>query len=407
MKETYGLPYQGSKNATAGDIVRMLPKGKRLVDLFGGGASVTHAGALSNKYERILYNDIDSVITGHIMTLKNGELSPLRFVDKTEFNRLYEVDPMVFFVWKYPSYKSEYAFNKHVALLYRTALEAAAEKDVSDRYREALADPLKWAVKTLTDAGVYNYTPTEIKHADDAVSTALDVLRDHLNKSRKEHGASVADCCRTWCTTASHFFQKSQQHVPSQQALERLYDEGLIGEPSEFSNDIQDVRKAVQRRTEMLEAVQAYTADFTEIVRLVKLKGYYNRVKKFSDDLSAFGDALSVTCSPWTSYEPQDGDVIYMDPPYESKWGYGCGITYEELSDWIRNHDDLPIYVSEMKNAEWTKRAGLSVIWTKKYVSHLKDRYGRTTTRTEALWTNETGRRMSNRNCVQLYLPGL
>ena len=33
MKETYGLPYQGSKNATAGDIVRILPKGKRLVDL--------------------------------------------------------------------------------------------------------------------------------------------------------------------------------------------------------------------------------------------------------------------------------------------------------------------------------------------------------------------------------------
>ena len=157
----------------------------------------------------------------------------------------------------------------------------------------------------------------------------------------------------------------------------------------------------------MVEAVQAYTADFTEIVRLIELRGYYNRVKKFSDDLSTFGDALSVTCSPWTSYEPQDGDVVYMDPPYESEWGYGCGITYEELSDWIRNHDDLPIYVSEMKDAEWPKRAGLSVIWTKKYVSHLKDRYGRTTTRTEALWTNETGRRMANGQCVQLYRPGL
>lgn len=34
---TYGMPYQGSKNAIAEDIIDFLPSGKRLVDLFGGG----------------------------------------------------------------------------------------------------------------------------------------------------------------------------------------------------------------------------------------------------------------------------------------------------------------------------------------------------------------------------------
>jgi len=33
----YGMPYQGSKNQIAENILSYLPRGKRLVDLFGGG----------------------------------------------------------------------------------------------------------------------------------------------------------------------------------------------------------------------------------------------------------------------------------------------------------------------------------------------------------------------------------
>lgn len=33
----YGIPYQGSKNAIAEDVVRLLPPAEYFVDLFGGG----------------------------------------------------------------------------------------------------------------------------------------------------------------------------------------------------------------------------------------------------------------------------------------------------------------------------------------------------------------------------------
>lgn len=33
----YGIPYKGSKSKIAKEILRELPSGKRLVDLFGGG----------------------------------------------------------------------------------------------------------------------------------------------------------------------------------------------------------------------------------------------------------------------------------------------------------------------------------------------------------------------------------
>lgn len=37
MKTNYGMPYLGSKNKIAEDIIDFLPSGNRLVDLFGGG----------------------------------------------------------------------------------------------------------------------------------------------------------------------------------------------------------------------------------------------------------------------------------------------------------------------------------------------------------------------------------
>ena len=52
MYMRYGLPYKGSKNQIAEYIVGTLPKGRRLVDLFGGGGAISHCAALSRKYKQ-------------------------------------------------------------------------------------------------------------------------------------------------------------------------------------------------------------------------------------------------------------------------------------------------------------------------------------------------------------------
>lgn len=57
-KQTYGVLYYGSKNKLAEDIIALLPKGKRLVDLFAGGCAITHCALLSGKWESILNNDL-------------------------------------------------------------------------------------------------------------------------------------------------------------------------------------------------------------------------------------------------------------------------------------------------------------------------------------------------------------
>lgn len=43
----YGIPYMGSKNAIADDIVNILPKADNLYDLFCGGCAITHCAILN------------------------------------------------------------------------------------------------------------------------------------------------------------------------------------------------------------------------------------------------------------------------------------------------------------------------------------------------------------------------
>lgn len=108
MKKSFGLPYMGSKNETAENIVSTFPRSRRLLDLFGGGASVTHAALVSGRFEQVVYNDLDPLIVDMLNRLKDEPLAPLRFVDRVEFKERYAVDPMVFFCWKYPGARPEY-----------------------------------------------------------------------------------------------------------------------------------------------------------------------------------------------------------------------------------------------------------------------------------------------------------
>ena len=72
----YGLPYKGSKNKIAKEILGILPEGKVLVDICAGGCAITHAAleqmdTLCPKWERVIANDIWS----NSMSDENGNFS--------------------------------------------------------------------------------------------------------------------------------------------------------------------------------------------------------------------------------------------------------------------------------------------------------------------------------------------
>lgn len=52
-----GLPYVGNKGQKAEKIIDILPAGNRLVDVFGGGGSISLTAAASGKWNEVVYND--------------------------------------------------------------------------------------------------------------------------------------------------------------------------------------------------------------------------------------------------------------------------------------------------------------------------------------------------------------
>lgn len=109
------MPYLGSKNAIAADIVRFLPAGKRLVDLFGGGGAVTHAAYISQKWATVLYNDYNSfVVKSFTMAIKGEFRNENRWISREDFERLKNIDPYVSICFSFGNAGRAYCYAKEI-----------------------------------------------------------------------------------------------------------------------------------------------------------------------------------------------------------------------------------------------------------------------------------------------------
>ena len=415
MIKSFGLPYMGSKNETAENIVSMFPRSRRLLDLFGGGASVTHAALVSGKFEQVVYNDIDPLMVEMLNRLKDEPLAPLRFVGRDEFKERCKVDPMVLFCWKYPVARPEYLFSPGTEKLHELIFKLHEEREKPGlgeyRFQMALADPQSWAVDALAKAGVYNFTDDEIKHAEGLILSHMDKIRELLNTSLKEHGKTVAYCVKITNTAASHFFQKSQQQVPNMHALKALERGGAITISDELLDAINEYKDAVKELRYMNDCCKAYRNDWANVIQLNRPKSIYKRLEAVADCLKRNADRITISNKDYNAVEVLPGDVIYLDPPYQDRAGYTSGgLDYGALTEWIKGHADNPVYISEMADAPWLVKAGFSKIWQKNYIDCLannkKDK-GEYKPRVEALWANEAGRAASPGEFGQPLLPGL
>ena len=109
----YGIPYMGSKDKIADDILSVLPRGKRFVDLFGGGFAMSHAALLSGKYEQVFYNEINPLLPKLIKDALAGKYAnERRWISREDFSRLKDVDGYVRYIWSFGNHGDGYLFGK-------------------------------------------------------------------------------------------------------------------------------------------------------------------------------------------------------------------------------------------------------------------------------------------------------
>ena len=131
----YGIPYVGSKSKIATKIVSLLPRGKRLVDLFGGGGAITHYAILTAKWDTVLYNDIDPLITQLFIDSYNGKYKDYkRIVSREDFFKLKDEDPYVKYIYSFSNCGRTYLYSEQLEPIKLKFLELIlSDKSVNEK----------------------------------------------------------------------------------------------------------------------------------------------------------------------------------------------------------------------------------------------------------------------------------
>lgn len=111
----YGIPYTGSKNSIAKEIVDLLPTAEYFVDLLCGGCAITHAAMLSGKYKRFIVNDIAPDMPRLFVDAINGKYrNEKRWISRDDFFRLKDSDAYVKYLWSFGNCGYNYMYWRKI-----------------------------------------------------------------------------------------------------------------------------------------------------------------------------------------------------------------------------------------------------------------------------------------------------
>ncbi|MCF0201783.1 MAG: DNA adenine methylase [Bacteroidaceae bacterium] len=129
MTESYGLPYMGSKQKIADEIMAVLPPSNTFVDLFAGGCAISHCAMLSGKYRRVVANDIYADVPKMFQTAYNGGYKDeTRWISREEFFARKDSDAYIRLMWSFSNNMRSYVYSRS-EMLWREALHRARLQD--------------------------------------------------------------------------------------------------------------------------------------------------------------------------------------------------------------------------------------------------------------------------------------
>lgn len=121
-KWKHGLPYVGNKGQKAEKIIDILPAGNRLVDVFGGGGSISLTAASSGKWNAVVYNDRRKTVVNLLKALiednPHFDLMKYVYMDRETFYKWRDNMPdslertLVLTIWSFSNGWKSYLWGK-------------------------------------------------------------------------------------------------------------------------------------------------------------------------------------------------------------------------------------------------------------------------------------------------------
>ena len=319
-KKSWGLPYMGSKNSIAKDIVNALPRGERLVDLFAGGCAITdYALKNTNKFSRFLVNDLNGWSPQmYVKALAGGFKDEERWISRQDFFRLKDTDPYVKLCFSFGNNLKDY--------MYSTELEP---------YKRALHHIIFWE----------DYTPIGV-----ICPQVVDIIKEYC-KGKDRKGRRLA----TGYAVADHIKQKGSVEYwksnPMFRSVKVKWSEERRGmKDSEFANNaLKDISiKSILESLEKLERLQSLQK-LESLQRLERLQNINDMAERAI--ISPQDMLIETSNISYADYAYRDGDVVYCDPPYKNTKDYGTLFDSDSFWGWARTRN-FPVYVSEYQAPE-------------------------------------------------------
>lgn len=136
------MPYKGSKNSIAAEIISILPPAKHFYDIFGGGGAMTHAAALSGKYQYIHYNELNPLICKGFKMAINGEFkNERRWISREYFHAHKGDDPYVAICWSFGNNLRSYLYSKELEPIKKAVHYARIYNSYCLLHELSLAEP--------------------------------------------------------------------------------------------------------------------------------------------------------------------------------------------------------------------------------------------------------------------------
>ena len=346
----YGITYQGSKNAIAEKIIEVLPSGRRFVDLFGGGAAISHCAVLSGKWQKVLYNEYNPLLVDLIKRAINGDFkNEKRWISREDFFKLKEQDGYIKYCWSFSCAGNNYLYSKEVEL-WKKALHYArvlgdtslfaefgiktdgSPNDIQKNKEEYKRKYIGWYIKNVLNS------QADLEKLRDNLQGKIkkqkEELRLYLCDALEKSGLKQSDIDKRLNTQMSgHWFCRSQWQFPTRE----FYNQMREFLPLKDYDEVYGYAKLLEslQRLQSLQSLQSLESlQRLQSLQILESLQSLQRLQRLESLQSL--QSLEVQQGSYLDYVYEYGDVVYCDPPYEGTWNYDKkDFNHAEFYDWL------------------------------------------------------------------------
>ena len=364
MTKRYGVPYMGSKNDIAEQIINIVPQARNFYDLFAGGCAVTHAAMLSGKFRNFIANDLQGMGVQLFADSIDGKYAnENRWISRDDFVSKKDTDPYIAICWSFGNNMQTYMYSVEIEELKHALHNAYILNDmrllwsmginpqgntiqwIREHEKECLDKYIQWYFESKS---MPVPTDEDRRKTEELLNATKAEALKMLQKAYRESGLKPKQVNEhTHTVMFSHWFTSSQWQFPTPD-MYRLLCEIMPTLPSAESYEYVYITQRLQRLQSLQRLQRMQSLQRLQRMQSLQSMQSLQRLKRLQrlQRLQSL-QSLQRLQKSYDDIHIDDNSIIYCDPPYNNTAQYVTGdFDSNAFFDWCRKQKEL-VVVSE------------------------------------------------------------